>query len=71
MHAPVHVAVARPQPPIPAQQSARRLMVRRSSLLWSVLYDGLSASDQRWVLETIERHAAHDFRAAHDYREAP
>ncbi len=60
----VDVPLARIQTPIPAQQSLRASMVRRSPRLWSILFDGLSASDQRWVLETIARYAAPDGRGA-------
>ncbi len=54
----VGVPVARIQSPIPVQQSLRASTVRGSPRLWSILFDGLSASDQRWVLETIARYAA-------------
>ena len=44
------------QPPVPDQRSGLPVTVRRAPRLWSLLYDELSASDQRWVLDTIERH---------------
>lgn len=54
--APDDVIVGSTQPPIPGQRFQLPATVRRAPRLWSLLYDELSASDQRWVLDTIARH---------------
>ncbi len=40
----------------PSQRSRLPSTVRRAPQLWSTLYDGLSASDRRWVLDAIARY---------------
>ena len=52
----VDVTAARTKPPVPSLQSQLPSTVRRAPRLWSILYDGLSVSDQRWVLDAIARY---------------
>jgi hypothetical protein len=47
--------ISRQRPTAP-DQAPLPSTVRRASQLWSILYDGLPASDRRWVLETIARY---------------
>src|SRR5436305_1408358 len=49
------VPISRQRPTAP-HQSPLPSTVRQASQLWSILYDGLPASDQRWVLDTIARY---------------
>jgi hypothetical protein len=52
----VGVTATRAQPSLLSQRSRLPSTVERAPQLWSALYDGLSASDRRWVLDTIARY---------------
>src|SRR5205807_8356340 len=52
-HRPVSRAGTWTRSSMPSQQSPLPATVGRAPRLWSILYDGLLASDKRWVLDTI------------------